>query len=235
MSSDKPRYSLCIIALPPLEAFLLYNMNRVTFYFDGFNFYNGLKERASELPAWKNYYWIDFVKLCEQFTQEGQLISVKYFTAPPSNDGQRSRQSALFSANKLLNPGKFSQINGNYQNKTIECKKCKKRFEHPEEKRTDVNIAVSMMLDCFHDHTDTLVLISADSDQVPTIQAIQSNFPNKKIKVYFPPNRKSAELLAVLKQVVYLENNEDKFKASVMPGKIELSGKIYTRPIEWRY
>ncbi len=188
-----------------------------------------------EFPVWKNYYWIDFIKLCEQFIQEGQLISVKYFTAPPSNDGQRSRQSALFSANKLLYPDTFSQINGNYQNKTIECKKCRKKFEHPEEKRTDVNIAVSMMLDCFNNNADTLVLISADSDQVPTIQAIKKNFPEKKVKVYFPPNRKSAELLAVLRQVVYLENNEDKFRASVMPEKIQSGGKVYTRPFEWKH
>jgi uncharacterized LabA/DUF88 family protein len=200
-------------------------MNRVIFYFDGFNFFNGLKERAIEFPVWKNYYWIDFIKLCEQFIQEGQLISVKYFTAPPSNDGQRSRQSALFSANKLLYPDTFSQINGNYQNKTIECKKCRKKFDHPEEKRTDVNIAISMMLDCFNNNADTLVLISADSDQVPTIQAIKKNFPEKKVKVYFPPNRKSAELLAVLRQVVYLENNEDKFRSSVMPEKIQVEVK----------
>ena len=183
---------------------------------------------------WKNYYWINFVHLCQQFIQDGELITVKYFTAPPSNNGQRSRQSALFSANKLLNPSRFITINGNYQTKRIECKKCKKEFEHPEEKRTDVNISVHMMIDCFHNNADTLVLISADSDQVPTIQAIKSHFPNKNIKVYFPPNRNSSELLAVAKPVVFLEKNEDKFKASVMPTKIEANGKTYARPQAWK-
>ncbi|MBU3713868.1 MAG: NYN domain-containing protein [Ferruginibacter sp.] len=94
---------------------------------------------------------------------------------------------------------------------------------------------MSMMLDCFNNNADTLVLISADSDQVPTIQAIKKNFPEKKVKVYFPPNRKSAELLAVLRHVVYLENNEDKFRSSVMSEKIQVGGKIYTRPFEWKH
>jgi len=40
---------------------------KVVFYFDGFNFYNGLKSYSVVNPVWKNYYWIDFIKLCSQF------------------------------------------------------------------------------------------------------------------------------------------------------------------------
>lgn len=238
MSSDMPRYNLSIIVLPPLEAFFCFKfnfMNRIIFYFDGFNFYNGLREKSIKSPEWKNYYWINFVTLAEQFFPDGQIISVKYFSAPPSNSGQRSRQTALFHANKLLNPGRFFTFIGNYQSKRIECRKCRSQFEHLEEKRTDVNISVNMMLDCFQDNVDTLVLISADSDQVPTVQSIKSNFPQKNLKVYFPPNRSSAELFNLLKPVVFLEKNEDKFKSSIMPSKVDLGGKIYTKPGEWNY
>jgi uncharacterized LabA/DUF88 family protein len=209
-------------------------MNRVNFYFDGFNFYNGLKERTNDHPEWKNYYWMDFVKFCNQFIPAGQLQFVKYFTAPPSDDGKRSRQSALLKANEMLNPDKFIAIKGNYQSKSIMCKKCNKIFNHPEEKRTDVNIAVNMMLDCFHDNADTFVLVSADSDQVPTIQSIKQYFPKKNIKIYFPPNRQSAELLSIYKHVVYLENNEDKFMNSIMPAEIIVGDKKYTRPQKWK-
>lgn len=209
------------------------NTKRVSFYFDGFNFYNGLKEKASFDLKWKNYYWINFVELCRQFMPLNEIVSVKYFTAPPSNLGARSRQGALFGANLLLNPQVFEVIKGNYQNKSIECKKCKELFTHPEEKRTDVNIATSMLLDCFKDTTDTLILVSADSDQVPTIKAIQDNFPSKNIRVYFPPNRSSADLLSAAKNVVYLENNENKFIAAVMNSTISNNNKIYTKPEGW--
>ena len=37
--------------------------------------------------------------------------------------------------------------------------------------------------------TDTLILISADSDLVPTVEFIKEHFPEKLIKVCFPPCR----------------------------------------------
>lgn len=88
-------------------------MARVTFYFDGFNFYYGLKKKSSADVSWRKFYWIDFVKLCEQFLGPGQrLEKVKYFSAAPLNVGKQSRQSALFKANNLLNPDKFEIIRG---------------------------------------------------------------------------------------------------------------------------
>lgn len=107
-------------------------------------------------------------------------------------------------------------------------------FLHLEEKRTDVSIAVNILLDCFENKVDTIVVVSADSDQIPTIQAIKTKFPDKKLKIYFPPCRNSADILQHSSPVVYLENHEDKFKASVMPAIIELDKKKYTRPIEWK-
>jgi uncharacterized LabA/DUF88 family protein len=209
-------------------------MKRVIFYFDGFNFYNGLKEKASHDPHWKNYYWLDFTSFCQKFIPGSELVAIKYFTAPPNNNGQRSRQSALFSANKILSGSKFYVINGNYQDKKIECKKCKRNFFHPEEKRTDVNIATHMLIDCFNDRADTLVLVSADSDQVPTIASIKSNFTDKSIKVYFPPNRSSAEIMSVVRPIVFLEKNEDKFRESLMPDKVVCGDKEYTIPPGWK-
>lgn len=210
-------------------------MKKVIFYFDGFNFYNGLRSKSEKDRTWKDYYWIDFVKFCNQFIYDGsELAAIKYFTAPPMNTYKRSKQSALFGANKLLNPLLFQVYNGQYQNRTINCGICKKDFQHPEEKRTDVNISVSMLMDCLHNRVDTLVLVSADSDQVPTIQAIKQNFPTKNVKVYFPPNRTSSDLLAHAKPVVLLENNESRFKNSVMPILVNVGDKKYTMPEDWK-
>ena len=40
---------------------------RVTFYVDGFNFYYGLKRKKQVDRSWQRFYWIDVVKLFEQF------------------------------------------------------------------------------------------------------------------------------------------------------------------------
>jgi uncharacterized LabA/DUF88 family protein len=163
---------------------------KVVFYFDGFNFYNGFKSYTGTNPNWKNYYWIDFLKLCSQFVfpQDGQILhKVKYFTAPPINVNKRSKQSALFGANKILNDTSFEVINGHYSNKFIDClATCKQQFKVPEEKCTDVNISLGIIDDCLHKEVDIIVLVTADSDQVPTIKFIQKNFPHIKIKLYFP-------------------------------------------------
>lgn len=105
-------------------------MKRVIFYFDGFNFYNGLKDKASSNPDWKNYYWIDFYKFATQFfDDQNEIVAVKYFTAPPLDPNKKSRQSALFKANEILNPDKFIVINGQYQHRKVSClAQCKREF-----------------------------------------------------------------------------------------------------------
>ena len=193
-------------------------MIRTTFYFDGFNFYYGLKNKSHQDRVWKNFYWIDFVKLCEQFLGPDQIIEkVKYFSAAPLNAGKQSRQSALFKANKLINGDKFEIIRGKYYKKNIKCNICNQVFQMPEEKRTDVNISVHLMGDCALDKTDHLILITADSDLVPAIEFIKENYPHKKIKIYFPPTNSSADLFNTMKRkVVYLENNKYRFENSIM-------------------
>lgn len=211
-------------------------MKKVTFYFDGFNFYNGLKDKSKIDPIWKNYYWLDLVKFCNSFlSEEHSLVKVKYFTAPPRDDKKRSRQSAFFSANKLLNGDIIEIINGKYQNKDINCKICKDSFIGQEEKRTDVNIAITMLMDCVLNNTDILILISADSDQIPTIQTIKTEFSHKKVKVYFPPERNSSDILNISKPIIFLGDNELKFKNSVMPTIVTDGIKKYTKPDNWKH
>lgn len=203
---------------------------------NGFNFYNGLRDQCKVSPEWFKFYWIDFALFAKQFiSQDQEIKKIKYFTAPPMNQSKRSRQSALFSANTLLNPTLFEVVQGKYYNKNIFCKLCKGVFQLPEEKRTDVNISVHLLLDCFYNKADKLILVTADSDLVPPIEAIKYHFPEKIIKIYFPPLRTSADLLKLCKPVVFLENNKTKFENAIMPDIVEANGKKYSKPVEWHY
>lgn len=212
-------------------------MARVTFYFDGFNFYYGLKSKKIEDANWKAYYWLDFVKFCKQFLGEGQTLEkVKYFTTSPHNRNKQARQQALLTANRYLNSDKFQVIRGKYYDKTVKCQLCHGDFKVPEEKRTDVNISVHLVGDCAKDLTDTVVLISADSDLVPPIEFIKSNYSDKKVKLYFPPCRKSLDLLrSVGNKAISLEKSEFRFKNAVMEPTIHSPDgiKSVTLPPEW--
>lgn len=95
---------------------------RVTFYVDGFNFYYGLKRKKQVDRSWQRFYWIDVVKLFEQFLGPDQeLAKVIYFTASPLDPDKSSRQSAFLNANSILHPDKFEIVRGKYINKTIMC------------------------------------------------------------------------------------------------------------------
>lgn len=55
--------------------------NRVTFYIDGFNFYNGLKDTIRSDKTWKKYYWLDFVALANQFLDNSLASFSSYLLA----------------------------------------------------------------------------------------------------------------------------------------------------------
>ena len=99
---------------------------RVTFYFDGFNFYFALKRKKKISPEWKDFYWLDLVAFCESFLGPDQVLEkVIYFTASPLSPQKNSRQSAFLNANRILHPDKFEVIRGKYMSKQIECPYCK--------------------------------------------------------------------------------------------------------------
>lgn len=214
-------------------------MKRVTFYIDGFNFYFGLRRTKRIDEAWRRFYWIDMVKLCESFLGEGQeLKKVVYFTASPLSPQKNSRQSAFLNANKLINGDRFEIVRGKYLEKHIVCPYCKNDISRPEEKKTDVNISIRMIADCVLNNTDTIALISADSDLVPPLEFIQTHYPQTSIKVYFPPSNYSSDLKDALlhhrSKPVLLLKNKLRFSNAIMPDVIEKDGKSYAIPEKWK-
>ena len=83
-------------------------------------------------------------------------------------------------------------ILGKYKNRQVTCRlqACghtgSRVFTTQEEKRTDVNIAVQMLDDAYQDLCDRLVVVSGDSDLVPSINMVKRRFPQKEIIVYVP-------------------------------------------------
>jgi len=138
----------------------------------------------------------------------------------------------------LLNGNRFEIIKGKYYDKHIICPFCQTAINKPEEKRTDVNISVQLMGDCALDKTDIIVLVTADSDLVPSLEFIKEHFQNKKIKIYFPPNGFSSDLNNFLKnnknKPVKLEHNKTKFLNSIMPDIVTKDNKTYTIPTKWK-
>jgi uncharacterized LabA/DUF88 family protein len=59
-----------------------------------------------------------------------------------------------------------------------------------------VNIAIHLFRLAIEDRYDTALIISGDSDLIPSIKAVKATFPSKKIGVLIPIGRRAEELKA---------------------------------------
>ncbi len=201
---------------------------RVVAYIDGFNLYFGLKS-----AGWRRFYWLNVQLLARHLVKAGQdLVFTKYFTSrvPFPADKER-RQSTFLEALETLSDLRIYY--GHYQNNLQRCHKCGHKVWIPNEKMTDVNIAVEMMSDAYQNRFDVALLISADSDLSAPVLAIKDLFPEKRVIVAFPPQRHSAQLQRLAHG--YLQIGRASMAQSLFPDKVpKPDGFVLKRPAEWR-
>lgn len=174
---------------------------RTIVYVDGYNLYYG-RLRGS------TFKWLDLVKLSQgildQRDQNETLQKVRFFTAPAlatfATHGAASveAQSAYHRALKALHGPKFEVINGahtfdrdgallpTFVAGQPHDRTKRTRVWKIEEKKTDVNLAISMYRDACKGLVDRIVLISNDSDAEPALIALREDFPHIKIGVVMP-------------------------------------------------
>jgi len=202
---------------------------RVSLYIDGFNLYYALKEKN-----WQRFYWLNPYELGQNLLQPDQaLTDVKYFTAriKGRNPKKTARQANWLEA--MTDTGKIKLFYGHYLFNKKDCNKCGAKISIPEEKMTDVNIAVEMLRDAYEDLFDHAWVISGDSDLVPPIVAIRKKFPNKKITVIFPPGSNSYRLKTSANAFLMLGRKT--LKDSQFPDQYTKSdGYVLHRPQSWR-
>lgn len=203
-------------------------MQRVIAYIDGFNLYFGLRS-----AGWKRYYWLNLQSMARNLLQpEQELVLTKYFTSRVSYPPDKERRQSTF-IDALQTLDDFQIFYGHYQANPQHCHRCGNKVMVPNEKMTDVNIAVEMMSDAYQDLFDSALLISADSDLTAPIKAIKSLFPDKRVVVAFPPQRHSAQLQRLAN--AYLHIGRANLAKSVFPDEIQTAdGYVLKRPLEWR-
>jgi uncharacterized LabA/DUF88 family protein len=159
-------------------------MKKVICYIDGFNLYHAIS--ALNTPGLK---WLDLKALSESLLGEDECLeAVNYFSAfakwkpgPFKHHREYVKALLLTGVNPIM--GKFKT------QKEIECKKCGHSWPHHEEKQTDVNIALQVMMDAHEDLFDRALIISADSDLIPVVKKLKEKFPEKSVLIVIPPGR----------------------------------------------
>jgi 6-hydroxy-3-succinoylpyridine 3-monooxygenase len=121
--------------------------------------------------------------------QDDDIQKIWYFTAKVSGN-QLVSQETYFDA--LATLPLVEIVFGLYKRKKLRCqvRGCSyqgdKSYEVPEEKGTDVNIALQMLDDAYQSACDRMILVSGDSDLVPAVKLVKKRHPEIQITVYIP-------------------------------------------------
>jgi len=158
-------------------------MSRVCCYVDGFNLYHAIE--ALGCPELK---WLNLTALARSFLQKKDTLGgVTYFTAVMKWNlakAQRHREyiAALTASGVEVVESRF-QKNGNY------CNAYDRYCDFYEEKQTDVAFAVRVLSDAQRGICDRVLLMTADSDQIPLVPEIRERCPAISIEILAPPGR----------------------------------------------
>ncbi len=166
-------------------------------YIDGFNLYCGALKGTA-------YKWLDIFQLIQHIgyiqNPEIHLMGVRYFTSPVkakiASHGELAvqAQNAYLKALKITYPDRIQIIEGffslseagmpRYQNPLIKSDRLS--VWRLEEKKTDVQLALTMYRDAYLSDVEQLILVSNDTDQLPTLEAIKADFPHLRIGLIIP-------------------------------------------------
>lgn len=195
---------------------------------DGFNLYFGLRE-----SGYRKYLWLNIQQLARNLLKPGQeLVMTKYFTARVSQPPDKvKRQGTFLEAMGTLTD--FQIFYGKYQMNPRTCRKCSFLDYVPNEKMTDVHIAVQLLADAYQNKYDTALLVSADSDLVPPVEMVKRLFAGKRVVVALPPNRTSRQLLSMASSYVYIDRVT--LSKSLFPSEVpKPDGFVLKCPESWK-
>lgn len=227
---------------------------RTLVYVDGFNLYFGCLKRAPR------YRWLDVAalasRLCHAHDPSVDVVGVKYFSAQikaglsPRGDASCKAQQEYWlalrnhSAELQIVAGQFFIVPGSYHpdpGRGPVDFNTKVRVLRPEEKQTDVNIALHMLADATDGRCEQQVLFSNDSDCVPALAMIRARHPEMRLGVVAPilkgeqsPRREPSGELRKHSDWTRRVIDESDLAACQLPEKVTTRKRSIRRPEHWQ-
>jgi 6-hydroxy-3-succinoylpyridine 3-monooxygenase len=206
---------------------------RTIFYIDGLNLYYGAVRSTPRLK------WLDIEKYCRFLRPHDDIQGIRYFSALVTGQTKPNQEAYLkaLSTTPLVNV-----ILGRFKEKNVKCgvggcgTAGSKWFRMPEEKRTDVNIAVFLVDDAYQNACDQQIIFSGDSDLVPAVNMVRLRHPKIKIFVYVPSQNPVRGAAVELRSAAHVNKTlpinflgKAQFSNSISDG----AGGLITRPSSW--
>jgi uncharacterized LabA/DUF88 family protein len=208
-------------------------MNFVIFLIDGFNLYHSIRELENDWGLRAK--WLDIKALCQSLlpliSKDTTLKDIYYFSAfayhlndPAVIKRHEDYKKCLEATGIITQMGKFKP-------KEILCTNCHRKFWRYEEKETDVAIAVKLCEILEKGASDTVMVMTGDTDIAPAIRTAQQIHPKRVILCAFPYKRKNKELAQLTK---CFKIRQDRYIKYQLPNPFVLpDGSIINKPTTW--
>ena len=211
-------------------------------YIDGFNLYYGIKTKYR-----RKYMWLDPVNLIRLLRPRDEVVVVRYFTAIVRGDAEGAEnQQGYLEAMRAQNGSMLDVRMSRFKERRIRaCRRCGELFRcgcgvayrSYEEKETDVALGAMMVADAALGVSDTSLLVSADTDMRPALEAIRLVVPGQRVYIGMPPgNTKLSTHLLSVGNLGHFFIRESVLKGAQLPDEVHDSatGRMYRRPDKWR-
>lgn len=210
-------------------------------YIDGFNLYNGAVKNTP-------FKWLDLAALCAILLPGHTIHRIRYFTALVlgfRHDPQAPVRQNLYTRALRTIPNLTVHKDGWFASWPRLLPQFPLAYRSPkrppqlvqvqklEEKRTDVDLAAYLLVDCFLNDFDEAVVISNDSDLALPIEIVRRF--GKRIGVINPHSRRkmSGELEQAASYRLRMINRTVLAKCQFPPTLIDAQGRSITKPASW--
>lgn len=208
----------------------------VSFLIDGFNLYHSIEdvEKHERIKA----KWLDVKTLLHSYLidmgKEARFNGIYYFTAL-RHHVQSEKPASILRHKRYIEALESTGIHvvyGEFKEKTIKCKGCKKEFTSYEEKKTDVAIACKLLELINQNHSDIYVVVSGDTDLIPAIELAKKINDTIKIFAIFPYRRHNDEVRKYVDRNFTIKPN--RYKDSSFKSILKLkNGCEIAKPESW--
>jgi uncharacterized LabA/DUF88 family protein len=208
-------------------------MAKVICFIDGFNLYHALDyfDSGPDHHKFRKYKWLNLKKLASMFVfGKDTLEEILYFTTIATWDAGKTARHKLYI--RALESEGIQTIYGEFKRKKKHCQLCKGDFWSVEEKQTDVNIALFLLVRAIQERYEKAIIISGDTDLLPAVKIVRNVFLGKQIGLVIPIGRASEDFK---KQVdFHYKMREHHLAKSLFPDPLVLpDGTSLAKPATW--
>lgn len=235
-------------------------MAEVCAYIDGLNLYHGARELMAASGSTEGWKWLDVMKLTQRVCPHDEVISVKYFTAhlsSPDHDPDLAQRQQIYIRALEVQPT-TTVILGEFvrRRKRMPLVRNPGRLAQPllsltrigarrhndgqtsvpvwraEEKGTDVNLGVHLLMDAFKGNHEKAVVFSNDADLREPIRMLTQDL-GRHVTVVNPRghSRPSASLQEVSSETRRLRAAA--ITSCQLPQEVRDSHGVFYKPSTW--